>query len=66
MFYFKLILLVFIWLVLCKNCRSSRSDSKKDESVRVNKCCEANELLVDLRCANANESGQGKNNKRYK
>ena len=55
---------LIILLVLCGNCRSFRSDSN-DGSVRVNKCCEPNEILVDLRCANANESNQGKNANNY-
>lgn len=44
--------------MLCRNCRSFRSDYNNG-SVRVNKCCEPNEILVDLRCADANESNQG-------
>lgn len=55
---------LIILLVLCGNCRSFRSDSNNG-SVRVNKCCEPNEILVDLRCANANETNQGKNANNY-
>ncbi|XP_055301144.1 probable G-protein coupled receptor Mth-like 5 [Sitodiplosis mosellana] len=58
MFYYKLTtILLIVLLVLCRNCRSFRSDYNNG-SVRVNKCCEPNEILVDLRCANANESNQ--------
>lgn len=28
--------------------------------IRVNKCCEPNEILVDLRCTDANETSSGK------
>lgn len=62
MFYFKLIVLLIIQLVcLCSNCRSSpaRTNSHADGSIRINKCCEPNEILFDLRCADANETGQG-------
>lgn len=59
MFYYKLTISLIILIVLCRNCRSLRFDYNNG-SVRVNKCCEPNEILVDLRCANANESNQGK------
>lgn len=59
MFYFKLSILSIVLLVLCKNCRSSQSIPPKSIDIRVNKCCEPNEILVDLKCANANESHQG-------
>lgn len=56
MFYFKLIISPIILLVLCENCRSSRADSQKPGWVRVNKCCEPNEILLDLRCVSTNET----------
>lgn len=58
MFYFKLSVLTIVLLMLCQNCRSFRFDSHNG-SVRVNKCCESNEILVDLRCRDANQSNEG-------
>lgn len=37
----------------------SFAENNHSDSVRVNKCCEPNELLVNLRCADANESSEG-------
>lgn len=55
---FYLSVSTIILLVLCQNCRSFRSDSFNG-SVRVNKCCEPNEILVDLRCMDANKTNEG-------
>lgn len=40
------------------NCVSFAENNPTD-SVRINKCCELNEILVDLRCTNANEINEG-------
>lgn len=44
--------------MLCQNCRSLRIDLHNG-SVRVNKCCEPNEILVNLRCIDANQTNEG-------
>lgn len=35
------------------------AENSHNDSVRVNKCCEPKEILVNLRCADANESSEG-------
>lgn len=61
-----LIVLSIILLLLCRNCRSSLTQSHADGSVRVNKCCEPNEILSDSRCVNANDTQQGKSTNKKK
>lgn len=62
MFYSRLLIVVsIVLLILCQKCRSSLTQSRTEGSVRVNKCCEPNEILSDSRCVNANETQQGKN-----
>lgn len=58
MCYFLLNISLILLLVLCQNCRSLRIDSHNG-SVRVNKCCEPNEILVNLRCIDANQTNEG-------
>lgn len=38
---------------------ASLAENNHSESFRVNKCCEPNEILVNSRCAGANESSEG-------
>lgn len=60
MFYIRLLIeSSIILLILCRNCRSSLIKSHPEGWVRVNKCCEPNEILSDYRCVNANETEQG-------
>lgn len=54
-----LIVLSIVLLIFCQNCRSSLTQSHVEGSVRINKCCEPNEILSDSRCVNANETEQG-------
>ncbi|XP_031634122.1 probable G-protein coupled receptor Mth-like 5 [Contarinia nasturtii] len=59
MFYIKLTISLIVLLVLCQHCRSFRLDSHNG-SVRINKCCEPNEILVGLSCVDAKESNEEK------
>lgn len=54
-----LIVSSIILLQLCQNCRSSLNQSHAEGSVRVNKCCEPNEVLSNFSCVNANVSQSG-------
>lgn len=60
MFYIRLLIeLSIILLLLCQSCRSLQNQSHAEGSIRVNKCCEPFELLIDLRCVDANKTEQG-------
>lgn len=37
----------------------SFAESNQSDLVRINKCCERNEILVNLRCTDANKSSEG-------
>lgn len=46
--------LLFIFIVSCLNfCQSTNAS---DGSIRINKCCEPHEILVDLRCTDVNDT----------
>lgn len=56
--YFKQYLSLATLVLLCLFIRLSIANVHI--GVRVNKCCERNEILVDLRCTDANETNTGK------
>lgn len=56
--YNRLIYIQFVFIILYQCCESSSQDNPSG-SIRVNKCCEPNEILVDLRCTDVNETSAG-------
>lgn len=49
---YPIICIIFVIL----NNRIVNSDKQNPNAVKVNKCCETFEILVDLRCTSVNES----------